>query len=295
MTNLNAIDTLPVVSKPSAVVPENACDCHCHVFGPYAEYPLAAEHTYQPPEATAQSYLSMLDTLGFGRGVLVQASAHGLDNRAMLHALDVGGDRLRGVAVVGASTTEQQLHELHDRGVRGLRFSRLLDASGQPRYKNTVDIAEIEPLLPAMRSMGMHAQLWIGIEQLPSLAPLIRAAGIPFVVDHVGRFDPELGLGYPPFQTMCELLKEGCLWVKLTPYRSSHRYPDYEDMRPYHEALLQANPDRLIWGSDWPHINMTADIPDAGLLVDLLSQWTRDQSLLEKILVSNPAALYGFR
>ncbi len=286
---------LPVVSAPGFVVPENACDCHCHVFGPYAEYPLAAEHTYQPPEATAQSYLSVLDTLGFQRAVLVQASVHGLDNRAMLHALDIGGDRLRGVAVVDAKTTAQQLQQLYDRGVRGLRFSRLLDASGAPRYKNTVDISDIEPLLPAMKSIGMHVQLWIEIEQLPSLAPLIRFAGIPFVIDHLGRFDPEQGVGSRSFRIMCDLLKEGCLWVKATPYRSSRRYPDYEDMRPYHEKLLHTNPDRLIWGSDWPHINMVSDIPDAGHLVDLLGHWTADQALLEKILVSNPAALYGFR
>lgn len=286
---------LPVVSAPHVRVPEGACDCHCHIFGPYDVFPLAREHTYRPPEATVQSFLAMLDTIGFSRGVVVQASAHGLDNRAMLHALEMGGENLRGVAVVDGSTTEDELQDLYSRGVRGLRFSRLRDARGRSLYKNTVDVDQIASLLPAMKSLGMHAQLWIGVELLPSLAPLIRSAGIPFVVDHMGRFDPDLGVGDSSFQVMCELLKEGHLWAKLTPYRPSQDYPDYDDMRPYYDALLQSNPDRLIWGSDWPHINMEKNVPDAGHLVDVLARWTGDPSLLEQILVLNPATLYGYK
>src|SRR5690606_8366242 len=125
------------------------------------------------------------------------------------------------------------------------------------RYKNTVDVSAIETLQAGMQQVGLHAQLWISVDQLPALEPLIRNAGIPFVVDHLGRFDPQLGIDYAPFRLMCDLVKEGHLWVKLTPYRSSRRPPDYEDMKPYFDALLAANPDRLIWGSDWPHINMT--------------------------------------
>lgn len=284
----------PMPRRPKAGMPKGACDCHCHVFGPYELFPLAGERTYAPPEATGERYLSMLDTLGCERGVLVQASAHGLDNRAMLHAIANAPDRLRGVAVVDAETTLETLQDLYRAGVRGLRIARLLNADGSPRYKNTVDVSALDRLLPHMQKIGLHAQLWTTLDQLESLEPTIRSAGIPFVLDHMGRSGPEVGLDSPEFDRLCGLVADGYLWVKLTPYRPSLAYPDYDDMRPYHERLLQANPDRMLWGSDWPHINMDRDVPDAGHLVDLLAAWTKDRDMLHKILVSNPARLYGF-
>ena len=165
---------------------------------------------------------------------------------------------------------------------------------GTPRYKNAVDISEMHGLLPVMRELGMHVQLWIGLEQLTELEPMIRSAGIPLVIDHIGRFETAIGTGDARFQLLCRLLNEGHLWIKMTPYRCSTRYPDYPDVRPFHEALLKANPDQLLWGSDWPHINMSKDIPDPGHLVDLLAQWTGNNDLIQKILVDNPARLYGF-
>lgn len=282
------------VTRPRLVVPAGACDCHCHVFGPYRRYPLAADRTYTPPEAGPASYIRMLDTLGFARGVLVQSSAHGLDNSALLHALAVAKDRLRGVAVVDSDTPFALLEKLHSQGIRGLRFSRLLDAKGQPRYRNAVDINALDDLLPSMRKLGMHAQLWMGCKDLAALAPPIRRAGIPFVIDHLGRPDAALGIDYVGFRTMRELVADGHLWVKLTPYRPSSKYPDYDDMRPFHKALLECGEDRLVWGSDWPHINMQENVPDAGRLADLLADWTSDGTILRKILVLNPARLYDF-
>lgn len=284
----------PTASRPTFDAPAGACDCHCHVFGPYDRFPLAAERTYGPPQAPAEAYIAMLDTLGFDRGVLVQASAHGMDNSAMLHAIRAFPDRLRGVAVMPGNTSAKILADLYQRGVRGLRFSRLLLPDGTPRYKNAVDISEMEGLLSAMRELGMHVQLWIGLDQIAELEPIIRRAGVPMVIDHMGRFEPSIGTGDARFARLCQLVGEGLLWVKMTPYRCSTRFPDYPDVRPFHEALLAANPDRLVWGSDWPHINMSKDIPDPGHLVDLFAQWTSNPALIRKILVDNPATLYGF-
>ena len=284
----------PMPSAPKFRPPAGSTDCHCHVFGPFERYPLASEHTYQPPEASVARYLTMLDTLGLDRGVLVQASAYGLDNSAMLNALRQSPDRLRGVAVVSADTSVDELQSLHESGVRGLRLSRLLWPDGTQRYKNTVDISALDNLLGPMREVGMHAQLWITLDQLQHLAPTIRTAGIPFVIDHLGRSEPRNGINDKDFQLMCDLVGEGVLWVKLTPYRPSTDYPQYRDVQPLHKHLLNINPERLLWGSDWPHINMERDVPDAGHLLDLLHDWTPDAHQLQRILVDNPAALYGF-
>lgn len=275
-------------------MPANACDCHCHVFGPFDRFPLADERTYHPPQATVADYLATLERLGMSRGVLVQASAHGMDNRAMLAALNAAPDMLRGVAVVDPSADHQTLQSLYDQGVRGLRFARLLDASGNPRYKNSVDIDALPRLIDPMRRIGLHAQLWLGVAQLAEVAPMIRSAGIPFVIDHLGRPDPSQGVTGAAFTLMCELAAQGHLYVKLTPYRPSLAGAPYDDMRPFHEHLLKACPDRLVWGSDWPHINMPEGAPDAGRLLDLLHEWTGDPGLMTKILATNPARLYGF-
>ena len=284
----------PPATKPHFIAPAGSCDCHCHVFGPYSQFPLAADRTYGPPQTPVETYIAMLDTIGFDHGVLVQASAHGMDNSAMLNAIATHPDRLRGVAVMRGTTTASELAELYQRGVRGLRFSRLLMPDGTPRYKNAVDVSEMHGLLPVMRELGMHVQLWIGLEQIAELEPMIRSANVPLVIDHMGRIETSIGPDDSHFQMLCQLVNEGHLWVKMTPYRCSTRYPDYPDVRPFHEALLKANPDQLLWGSDWPHINMSKDIPDPGHLVDLLAQWTGDKDLIHRILVDNPARLYGF-
>lgn len=294
MTTLSSAAIAPLPSAANYVPPPGACDCHCHVLGPYSSYPLAATHTYLSPEAPASQYLAMLDQLGMSRGVLIQASVHGLDNSAMLYALDQAPSRLRGVAVVAPETASRDLRILRDRGVRGLRLSRLLKKDGSPMYENTIDVSALPGLLPAMRDLELHAQLWITLDQLRSLAPLIRTAGIPFVIDHMGRSDPSSGISDPDFRLMCELLSEGNLWVKLTPYRASRQPPSYADVRPLHEHLIQINPDRLVWGSDWPHVNMQEHRPDAGGLLDTLRAWTLDDTTLGRILVDNPATLYGF-
>jgi predicted TIM-barrel fold metal-dependent hydrolase len=281
----------PVASAPAFDVPAGACDCHAHVFGPYERFPLAQERTYTPPECSADTYLAMLDTIGFARGVLVQGSAHGTDNRAMLHALSRAPDRLRGVAVLDRAASYDDLVNMHRQGVRGLRFNR---AHGANRFKSVVDVSELSHLAPSMRRAGLHAQLWIDAHELHELEPLIRAAKLPIVIDHFGKFVTERGLDDRSFVLLCRLLEEGLVWIKMTAYRLSKQYPDYADVRPFHERLVSINPSQLVWGSDWPHVNMKENIPDAGHLATLLAQWTPVQQHLEQILVVNPAQLYGF-
>lgn len=288
------LSSLPSPSLPALQVPIGACDCHAHVFGPYDDFPLAGERTYTPAETPVSAYQAVLMRLGFSRGVLVQPSAHGLDNGALLAALGSAPGQLRGVAVAQAGASLQALWTLKEAGVRGLRFSRLLDARGAPKYANAVDVAALDDLAPKMREVGLHAQLWLGNDDLEGLLPLVRSAGIPFVIDHLGRCDPAQGFNSAGFRLMCDLVESGKLWVKLTPYRTSRQFPQYDDMRPFHQRLTEINPDRLLWGSDWPHVNMARDMPDAGRLLDTFAEWTGDSELISRILVRNPAALYGF-
>lgn len=276
--------------RPRHAPPPGATDCHAHVFGPFDRFPLAAERHYTPPELQGEHYLGILDRLGFSRGVLVQPSAHGTDCRALLHSLDLDSVRLRGIAVIAPDITEEELAAMHRRGVRGARFSR----PPGDLTKGSMSFDALERLAPRLAGFGWHAQIWTFCDYLVSEAPRLTSLGLPLVVDHMGMFDASRGVSDPGFQALLRLLGEGRIWLKLTAYRLSKRFPDYEDLAPFHRALLAANSERLIWGSDWPHIHTTADMPDAGHLVDLFDRWTADEALRQRILVDNPATLYGF-
>lgn len=281
-------------TPPKVPPPENACDTHAHVFGPAATFPYAADRSYTPPDAPLAKYLGMLDTLGFARGVLVQGSAHGRDNGAMLDALRRHPARLRGVAVADASTPGATLRDWRDQGVRGLRFNHFF-RGGQLHYRGGVPLHDARRLAGAMRDLGWHMQLWIDVKDLPETAPVLAAIGLPVVIDHMGRTDARAGTGSPGFQSLLRLVGEGKAWVKLSgAHRLSLDAPDYPDARPFHEALVRANPERLVWGTDWPHPRIESAMPDAGHLLDLFTAWTPDAVIRRHILVDNPAALYGF-
>jgi predicted TIM-barrel fold metal-dependent hydrolase len=271
-----------------------ACDTHAHVFGPADRFPYAADRSYTPPDAPLAKYLGMLDTLGFDRGVLVQASAHGRDNSAMLDALKRHPARLRGVAVADAETAPAELRRWHATGVRGLRFNHFF-RDGALHYRGGVPLSAAQVLAPAMAELGWHLQLWVDVKDLPDTIPILKALALPVVVDHMGRTDARAGTATPGFQALLRLLGDGGCWVKLSgAHRLNARAPDYEDAWPFHEALLRANPDRLVWGSDWPHPRIEGEMPDAGHLFDLFHAWTPNEASRQRILVDNPAALYGF-
>jgi predicted TIM-barrel fold metal-dependent hydrolase len=281
-------------TRPKFPPPPKACDCHAHVFGPAELFPYAADRSYTPPDAPLAKYLGMLDAISFGRGALVQGSAHGRDNAAMLDALARHPDRLRGVAVADADTAPAKLRHWHSLGVRGLRFNHFF-RDGALFYSGGVPLTAARVLAAVMAELGWHLQLWIDVKDLPDTIPLLKALALPVVVDHMGRTEAPAGTASPGFQALLRLLGEGGCWVKLSgAHRISRRPPDYEDARAFHEALVRANPDRLIWGSDWPHPRMEGEMPDAGHLYELLHAWTPDKGTRQRILVANPAALYGF-
>jgi 2-pyrone-4,6-dicarboxylate lactonase len=280
---------------PCQKTPPGACDTHAHVFGPADRFPYAADRSYTPPDAPLAKYLAMLDTLGMARGVLVQGSAHGRDNSAMLDALARHPDRLCGVAVADASITRATLLRWHATGVRGLRFNHFF-RGGQLHYRGGVGLDDARALAPAMAELGWHLQLWIDVKDLPDIVALLKALPIPVVIDHMGRTDAGAGTGSPGFQSLLRLVGDGLCWVKLSgAHRLSLKAPDYPDARPFHEALLRANPDRLVWGGEWPHPRIEAAMPNVGHLLDLFNAWTPDLALRRRILVDNPTTLYGFR
>jgi predicted TIM-barrel fold metal-dependent hydrolase len=281
-------------SRPLAPPAPNACDTHAHVFGPADQFPYAEDRSYTPPDAPCQKYLNMLDTLGFARGVLVQGSAHGRDNSAMLDALTRHPHRLRGVAVADASVAPGDLRKWADTGIRGLRFNHFFRA-GQLHYRGGVTLDAAQTLAPVMAELGWHLQLWIDVKDLPETIPTLRAIGLPVVIDHMGRTDARAGTATPGFQSLLRAVGEGWCWAKLSgAHRLSQNAPDYPDAHPFHEALLAANPERLVWGSDWPHPRVEGDMPDAGKLFELFQKWTPNQVAQQRILVANPAKLYGF-
>ena len=281
-------------SRPAIAPPPKACDTHAHVFGPASQFPYADDRSYTPPDAPLAKYLGMLDTLGFARGVLVQGSAHGRDNAAMLDALARHPERLRGVAVADAATPAAELRRWAALGVRGLRFNHFF-RGGALHYRGGVPLSAARALAPLMAELGWHLQLWIDVKDLPDTIPVLTSLGLPVVIDHMGRTDARAGTSSPGFQSLLRLVGDGGCWVKLSgAHRLSMQAPDYADVRPFHDALLRANPDRLMWGTDWPHPRIEGDMPDAGRLLDLFQQWTPDQATRRRILAANPARLYGF-
>ena len=237
----------------------------------------------------------MLDTLGFERGVLVQGSAHGRDNSAMLDALKrqpVASARRRG----GRRDRFARMNSACGarRGVRGLRFNHFF-RDGQLHYRGGVPLTEAEKLAPLMIELGWHLQLWIDVKDLPQTIPVLKRLGLPVVIDHMGRTDARAGTATEGFQSLLRAVGEGWCWAKLSgAHRLSQNAPDYPDARPFHEALVKANPERLVWGGDWPHPRVEGEMPDAGHLLELFQLWTPDKATQQRILVTNPAKLYDF-
>lgn len=279
------------------VLPPGACDCHAHIFGPTAAFPYTEGRGYTPPDASVADYLAMLDQLGCDRGVVVQGNAHGYDNRAILDALGRAAQRLRGVAITDERASTADLKAWDRAGMRGLRF-HLFAPDKPPGYVRGVGLDALRHFQPAMRDLGWHMQLWLDWRLLPDLEPTLRdiAVTMPVVIDHLAEFDATLGIEHPCYQALLRMVGDGACWAKLSaPYRGSARGPDYADMRPLHEALVRANPEQLVWGTDWPHPSIPAErMPNDGRLLNLLLDWVPDADVRDRILVRNPARLYGF-
>lgn len=272
---------------PSFRVPDGACDTHAHVIGLPPAYPFVPERSYTPPEASEASYLAMLDALRVSRGVLVQVSVHGTDNRRMVEVLRHNSTRLRGVAVVAPDVSERELLDLTAAGVRGIRLNVL--------FGGGVSIDAMESLAQKVAPLGWHIQLLLDARDLPEIGPRIERLPVQVVIDHMGHMPVSAGTDHPGFQWLLRLVGNGRAWVKLSgAYRVSQTGAPYHDTLPFARALLQAAPDRCVWGSDWPHVAVPGPMFDTGDLLDLLSVWAPDETTRRRILVENPARLYDF-
>lgn len=281
----------PSPRAPAIAVPPDACDCHFHVFGPAERYPYQHERAYTPPDSPPPALFALHRALGISRGVVVQASVHGSDNRAILDAVALAPDRLRAVAAVGQAVTDAELRRLHEGGVRGIRVN-LVDRGGMPFDS----LAELARMSQRIRDMGWHVEFLVHVEANDELPGIVRSLAVPAVFGHLGYTKAVKGVDDPGYRRFLGLFSEGRCWVKLTgPYRiSAQDGPPYEDLDPFAQALIATAPGRLVWGSDWPHVMQVKPMPNDGDLLDLLARWVPDPAVRARILVDNPAALYGF-
>jgi 2-pyrone-4,6-dicarboxylate lactonase len=272
--------------KPRYTPPPGACDSHCHIFGPAARFPYAQGRRYTPPDSPKENLRALHDHLGISRAVLVQASCHGGDNRAMLDAIAWSGGAWRGVAMVGHDTTERELEALHEGGVRGVRFNFVRHLGGAP------DPRVFERTLAMIAPLGWHVVLHFDAEDIETQAGMFRNLRVPFVIDHMGRVNAAHGLEQRPFAMLLDLMKNPRAWVKVSgPERVSATGKPFQDASPFAAALVRAAPDRVLWGTDFPHPNVKV-MPNDGELVDLFAQIVPNEGARKRILVDNPATLY---
>jgi len=263
-------------------------DCHAHLFGPYERFPLAANRSYTPPEATVSQYLGLLSRLGLSHGVLVHPSAYGEDFSLLFDAL-AAHENLRGVVVLRAATLPE-LRTYRDKGVRAARFSHRSGAGAN--FAGSASFDDLLSLAPSLADAGLHAELWTDCRVLADIAARVRELPVPVVIDHMGGFDASAGIDEPGFRCLLSLVETGHAWVKLCAYRNLLAAADFDLGKPFHEALVRANPTRLLWGSDWPHLRVDPT-PDAAHLLEVFRGWTGSEALTAQVLAINPAALYG--
>lgn len=272
--------------KPRFTLPRGSCDAHCHVFGPGDVFPYAPNRRYTPADAPKEHLAALHAHLGIDRAVIVQASCHGKDNRAMLDALATRPDSYRGVCIADDSFTDRDFQDLNDAGVRGVRFNFVKHLGGKP------DLDVFHRVVARVKDSGWHVVLHVDAPDIVSLSPMIEKLPLTFVIDHMGRVPGAAGVGQEPFQALLKLARLERCWIKVC---GSERiaFPPYDEAVPIARAVLDAIPDRVLWGTDFPHPNPTHEADEADL-VDLVPKFTPDPALQRKLLVDNPIKLYGF-
>jgi predicted TIM-barrel fold metal-dependent hydrolase len=286
MKSIKAPDYNPV--KPTYTPPPGACDAHCHIFGPEARFPYAATSTYKPADAPKEHLRALHAHLGLSRAVLVQASCHGTDNRAMLDAIADSKGAWRGVAMVGKEVSDRELRELHDGGVRGIRFNFVRHLGGAP------DLDVFHGTIGRIKDMGWHVVLHLDSADILTYASLLDSMPVPFIIDHMGRAKVADGIEQAPFQSLLQLMRTNDrAWVKISgAERISASGAPFRDALPFATALIEAAPDRVLWGTDFPHPNISGDMPNDGELVNLFAEMCADEKTRHRILVDNPDRLY---
>lgn len=280
----------PAPSKPAFVPPAGAVDAHCHVFGPGEQFPFAPERKYTPCDAGRDTLYGLRDFLGFSRNVVVQATCHGRDNAAMIDALVHSGGRARGVADVRADISSDALTAMHEAGVRGVRFNyvkRLVDPKPDAYYRAIID---------RIADLGWHVVIYFEAADLAEKQDFFTSLPVTLVVDHMGRPDVTKSPDGPEFAPFLKFMESHTIWCKVTcPERLSRSGPPtYDDFVPFARTVVERFPDRVLWGTDWPHpnLNMVGHMPDDGALVDIIPRIAPTGELQRKLLVDNPMRLY---
>lgn len=278
------------------MLPTNSCDCHVHIYGPFAKYPPHAEGRFSPTRETpVEALFELWDSIGVSRGVIVHALGAGADNEVTLDALRRFPGKLRGVALIKSDITDRRLDEMTEAGFKGVRIN-LLRQDGKPVSSGGMSLEDLQALAPRLAERNWHAQLWIETGDLKELAPILEKLPLTFVIDHMGRTMTEKTVDYPGFRDFCEKLKTGRYWCKVSGAdRNTRQGTPFTDTEPFLRALVAANPDRLVWGSDWPHVGHQPEtIPTEQDLIGLFLKCVPDETVRRKILVDNPTTLYGF-
>ena len=273
-------------------IPAGAVDCHAHVFGPESRYSYSAARGYTPPDASLETLLALHGTLGgIERVVLTQPSVYGTDNTAMMDAAAKLGERCRSVAALEPEVSDRELEVLHGQGVRGVRVN-LVDKGGMPFD----GIDDVRRFTERIKDLGWHLEVLIHVHEFENLRTTLNSMAVDVCVGHLGYMKTENGLNHPGFQEFLDLLRDGNCWVKLSgSYRiAMSGLPPYRDVEPFAKALISANQERVLWGTDWPHPVFKGAMPNDGALMEQLASWAPDEGLRHRILVDNPALLYGF-
>ena len=279
----------PNPSKPNFMVPRGSVDAHCHVFGPAAHFPFSSQRKYTPCDASKEQLFELRDFLGFERSVIVQATCHGNNNDALEDALLNSNDRARGIASVGEDIDHATLRRLDQAGVRGVRFNfvkRLVDNAPKETFKMISNM---------IAEYGWHIVVYVESQDLEELVPFLKALPTTIVFDHMARPDVTKGADSKEFNLLMKLMENEKFWCKTTcPERLTKIGPEYNysDVLPFMQKLVTTFPDRVLWGTDWPHPNMKSHMPDDGKLVDIIEMFAPDITTQKKLLVDNPLRLY---
>ena len=282
-------------------IPRGACDCHVHVFGDTAKFPFAERRTYTPPPASVEELLELQRDLHMDRVVVVQPSVYGTDNTCTVDGVRRMGARARGIAVIDKSTPRASLQEMADGGIRGIRLNLSTAGNFDPNSAKQ----QLDAVAEQIRGLNWHVQMFVALSVISALKDYFMQYPYPVVFDHFGQPKAPQGIGQPGFANLLDLVKSGGAYVKISgAYRVSTMAPAYAEATPLAQALVAANPDRIVWGTDWPHPNgasarsiaeIATPFPiDDGLLLNELAKWAPDAATRMKILVDNPARLYGY-
>jgi 2-pyrone-4,6-dicarboxylate lactonase len=278
--------------KPKLTLPGLACDTHAHILGPIAQYAYSPARVYTPPDCLLGEYQKMLATLGVERAVLVQPSVYGTDNTVMLEAMKAAGSAFRGVAVVDDHIADVELATLNAAGVRGVRVN-IVDV--KDRKPGSLPMTQLTALAKRIAPLGWHMEFLMHCDEFPDLDRSFAGFPVDIVLGHLGYMKTDKGVNDPGFQALLRLMSAGKAWVKFTgPYRITTQAMPHADTNAFAHALIAANAQRVLWGSDWPHVMVKSAMPNDGDLCDLLSGWIPDAATREQVLVKNPAKLYGF-